>query len=77
MRNGGVVLCVGVLLLVVPALGVPPVWKQWLAWVGGVALVVSGYLQIRHAMQAHVDLGDGERETDTFVETTGSLFTDK
>jgi len=67
----------GFMLVLLPSLGIPDEWKHALTIGIGAALLVMGYLLLRDRFRSQADLGNGERGTDTFVETTGSLFDKK
>lgn len=64
----------GVLLTVVPFLGVPETWRQYSILAIGILLILIGYALRRDAYLSRIDKGDGERRTDSFVETTKELF---
>jgi hypothetical protein len=74
MTKGTFVFVLGMFLIVLPYLGLPSAWKQFI-YVGlGILLLMIGYA-IRRAQYFHeIDLGNGERGGDTFVETTQNLF---
>lgn len=64
----------GILLMIVPFLGIPESWRYGIIAFLGAALVLIGYgLRRRHYL-SHIDKGNGERGTDSFVETTETLF---
>ena len=65
---------IGLLLIVLPYLGIPEVWKGYMVSGSGVVLLLLGYLFIRDRVYAESDYGNGERGNDQFVETTESLF---
>lgn len=67
----------GLLLIVVPSLGIPDTLKERIVVGVGVMFMLVGYLLIRDRLYRSHDLGNGERESETFVETTGSLFESK
>lgn len=74
MTKGTLVFLTGSLLLLVPYLGIPQLWKQY-SYIGiGVLLMIIGYIIRRAQFLADIDRGNGERGTDTFVETTQDLF---
>ena len=76
MTKGTFVFLLGMLLCVVPYLGLPSTWKQYI-YVGlGVVLILVGYSLRRARYLADIDRGNGERGGETFVETTESLFND-
>jgi len=77
MKKETLVLLLGFILILIPQLGIPDDWKRVLTIGAGIMLLVLGYLLLRDRFYAGTDLGNGERGTDTFIETTGSLFDKK
>lgn len=74
MSKGTFLFFLGILLIVLPYLGLPSVWKNYL-YVGlGVLLLLVGYAIRRNQYFLEIDRGNGERGGDTFVETTQNLF---
>ncbi|MBY0538578.1 hypothetical protein K2P47_04250 [Patescibacteria group bacterium] len=74
MSKGTLAFLLGILLILLPYLGIPSVWKQYAYVALGIILVLLGYA-IRRAQYFHeIDNGNGERGGDTFVETTQNLF---
>lgn len=65
---------VGLILILLPQLGIPTSFKDWLVTGAGLILALLGYLLARKRFLAETNLGDGERGADTFVESTKSLF---
>lgn len=75
MSKGTLTFLLGILLVVLPYLGIPSTWKQY-AYVGlGIILILLGYALRRAQYFREIDRGNGERGSDTFVETTQNLFT--
>jgi hypothetical protein len=66
----------GILLIVVPFLGVPSAWRTYTIVVLGVLLVFVGYAQRRSVYLKQIEREGGERVGDSFVETTDKLFDD-
>lgn len=64
----------GILLTVIPFLGVPETWRQYGVFGIGLLLILIGYILRRKTYLERIDIGDGERGTDSFVETTEKLF---
>lgn len=62
----------GLVVLCVPAIGIPADWKFWILTISGVILVVLGYSLRRSMYFRTIDRGNGERGTDSFVEHVGS-----
>jgi len=77
MKKETLVLLSGFLLVLLPNLGIPDDFKRIGTMVLGAALLLAGYLLVRDRLRTHTDLGNGERETDTFIETTTPLFKDE
>ncbi len=67
----------GILLTVVPFLGIPESWKNITVAVLGVIFLLMGYALRRALYLAKIDRGNGERGTNSFVETTQPLFEDR
>lgn len=67
----------GILLTIIPFLGIPEVWVRGLVIGVGVLFILVGYGLRRARFLAHIDRGNGERGVDTFVETTTPLFPDR
>lgn len=74
MSKETLVFVVGLLLIIVPFLGVPELWRISLTVFLGFLLVLTGYGLRRALYLHHIDTGNGERATDSFVETTEKLF---
>jgi hypothetical protein len=64
----------GILLTIVPFLGVPELWRQYGVLGIGILLILIGYALRRRVYLDRIDIGDGQRGTDSFVETTEKLF---
>lgn len=64
----------GILLTIIPFLGVPETWRQYSIFTIGVLFVLIGYSLKRNVYLNKIDKGNGERGTDSFVETTEKLF---
>jgi len=74
MKSGTLVFFSGLLLVLLPYMGIPSDWKQY-SYLGiGVLLILLGYIIRRRQFLDEIDYGNGERGTDTFVETTKDLF---
>ncbi len=67
----------GILLTIIPFMGVPEAWRQYTVFCIGVLLILIGYALRRSVYLSRIDKGDGERQTDSFVETTKELFDDR
>lgn len=66
----------GILLTIIPFLGVPVLWRQYIIAGIGILLVFIGYSLRRKLFLERIDQGNGERSTDSFVESTEKLFDD-
>ena len=74
MRKATLIGLCGLLLTVLPYLGIPETWKVYTTSGIGVLLVLLGYLLVRDRIHAESDLGNGERGNESYVETTEPLF---
>lgn len=66
----------GILLFIVPHLGVPETWIKYIISSLGFVLILIGYVLRRQLYMTRLDKGNGERGNDTYVETTEKLFDD-
>ena len=64
----------GILLSIIPFLGVPESWRQYSVLGIGILLILVGYFLRRNLYLNRLDKGNGERGSDTFIETTEVLF---
>ena len=69
MSRESFVLFLGIVVFFTPWLGVPELWKMYLVSGSGILLFVVGYLLRRAAYLRKIDIGNGERGTDSFVES--------
>ena len=60
--------------MAMPYLGMPATWKQYLYIGLGIVIVLVGYSVRRAQYLREIDLGNGHRGGETFVESTESLF---
>jgi len=74
MSKETLVFIFGILLTIVPFLGVPEAWRQYTILGIGIILVIIGYILRRGVYLNRIDRGNGERGENTFVETTEVLF---
>jgi uncharacterized membrane protein len=74
MSKETIVFISGILLIIVPFLGVPLAWREYVIAALGVLLTFIGYALRRGLYLKHIEREDGERATDSFVETTDKLF---
>ena len=68
-----VFLC-GILLTILPFVGVPEAWREYGVFAIGAVLIFIGYALRRAVYLRRIDRGNGERAGDAFVETTETLF---
>ncbi len=68
------VFIIGLLLMVLPFLGIPEEWRLGGVVVLGVVLIFVGYALRRSVYLETIDRGNGERGNNSFVETTDTLF---
>lgn len=62
----------GLIIISLPVLGIPNDWKTIITYGTGVLLVLLGY-SLRHSLFIRsIEREDGERATDSFVESTGT-----
>lgn len=77
MTKETVVFVCGVVLTIVPFLGIPALYKVALIVGLGVVLTLTGYSLRRARFLSTIDRGNGERGVDSFVETTEPLFDER
>lgn len=77
MSKETLVFIFGILLTIVPFLGVPMQWRQYTIFGVGVILILVGYSLRRQVYLSLLDRGNGERGNDSFVETTEQLFDER
>lgn len=77
MSKETLVFLIGIVLTLLPFLGIPEDWKQYAIALFGAFLILIGYMLRRAVYFARIDHGNGERGDDSFVETTKQLFTPK
>jgi uncharacterized membrane protein YjfL (UPF0719 family) len=76
MSKGTLVFLFGIAIVIIPTLGIPSVWKQYIFWGIGAVLILLGYMIRRSVYLQQLEQEDGVRVDDTFVETTAPLFGD-
>lgn len=69
MTRESLVFLFGVIIFLVPYLGVPDAWKLYTYAVSGIALMFIGYSLRHSAYRRSIEKQDGELETDSFAET--------
>jgi hypothetical protein len=74
MSKGTLVFLVGIIITLTPFLGIPEIWRQYAIAGLGALLILIGYMQRRELYLKRIDYGNGERGTDSFIESTEPLF---
>jgi uncharacterized membrane protein len=74
MTKGTAIFLLGLLVIILPALGVPMAWKQIAFVVMGVIMLGIGYSLRRAQYLATLEHDGVVRTAETFVETTEPLF---
>lgn len=74
MSRESLVFLLGLAVLATPLIGVPPEWKEYALGAAGLALVVLGFSLRRTSYYRKLDKGNGERGTDSFLESQPSLL---
>ena len=77
MSKETIVFVFGILLTLIPFLGIPLLWRQYIIFGVGILLIFIGYSLRRKLFLENIDKGNGERGTDSFIETTEKLFDDR
>ncbi len=75
MTKESIVFFLGIVLFVTPYIGIPDQWKVYIYTVLGVVFIITGYILRQNAYIRSIEKDDGERDTDSFVESTGSGIT--
>lgn len=68
MTRESVVFVLGVLVIILPHLGIPAQWKLYGLTGAGVLLMIIGYNLRRAAYLRSIEHTEGERRADSFVE---------
>lgn len=74
MTKGTLIFLFGIILVVLPYLGIPTSYKMIISITLGVFLILLGYALRRGEYLATLDDENDMRTSDTFVETTEQLF---
>ena len=69
MSRESIVLLLGVIVLFTPSLGIPDSWKKYILLGAGLLLILLGFLLRRSSYLRRIDRGNGERGSDSFVES--------
>lgn len=75
MSRESIVFTLGILILVIPNLGIPEAWKFYFFVGAGILLVVVGYSLRRTSYLRSIQKENGERSADSFVEHVGKKET--
>jgi uncharacterized membrane protein len=68
MSRESIVFTFGILLLVIPSLGIPEAWKFYFYIGVGVILIIVGYSLRRSAYLRSIEKENGDHGTDSFAE---------
>lgn len=72
MTRESVVFLTGIILFLVPNLGIPDDWK-YATYIGlSIVLMIVGYMLRHAAFIRRIERGNGELHTDSFVEQKGT-----
>jgi len=74
MKRETIVFILGFLVVLMPQLGIPTEWKTGFFVVAGVVLMIVGYSLRRAAYLRSIERENGERHTDSFVESQPTEF---
>lgn len=77
MSKGTLIFIFGIALMLLPSLGLPLIWKQYILFGMGVFLLLLGYIVRRSDYFRTLESEGGLHTEETFVETTTPLFSDK
>lgn len=69
MSREVLVFIIGFILVILPSLGIPNNWKTVALYVIGGLLIVLGYSLRRSAYIRSIEQSNGERSTDSYVES--------
>ncbi|MFT7507521.1 MAG: hypothetical protein ACI92I_000679 [Acidimicrobiales bacterium] len=72
MTRESIVFFLGLIVFIVPYIGIPDAWKLYSYTVSGLLLMFVGYSLRHKAYIRSIEKENGERDTDSFVENNGS-----
>tara|TARA_B100000745_G_C20151001_1_gene394626 strand:- start:2850 stop:3095 length:246 start_codon:yes stop_codon:yes gene_type:complete len=72
MTRESIVLMLGIILFLMPHLGVPEQWKFYFYTAAGLVLIFVGYSLRRSAYLRSIETEDGGHDGDSFAEHKGS-----
>lgn len=75
MSRETLIFIIGMLLAVVPSLGIPSDWKHIFYIAAGVVLIVIGYSLRRSAFFRSIERASGEHHAEAFVESNTPIAT--
>jgi len=77
MTKESSVFFLGIVLLILPYIGVPEQWKVYLYTILAIVFIVLGYTLRQRAYIRSIEKENGERDTDSFVENNGSASSEE
>lgn len=72
MSRESIVFALGIIIFLMPHLGVPEDWKVYFYTVAGLVLLITGYSLRRSAYLRSIEKENGEHDGDSFAEHKGS-----
>jgi len=72
MTKESLIFFFGALILITPHVGIPENWKFYIYTATGAVLMIVGYSLRRKSYIRSIEKEDGERDTDSFSESTGN-----
>ena len=72
MTRESIVFFLGIVVFILPHLGIPETWKMYAYGFSGVVLMIVGYWLRQRAYIRSIQKANGERDADSFVESNGS-----
>ena len=75
--KGTIIFFFGIALMLIPSLGIPLQWKQYILFGMGILLLLIGYVVRRADYFRTLESEGGLRSEETFVETTAPLFPER
>ena len=70
MTKESLVLFLGIIVFFIPRSGFPNEWQRYILYGAGILLIVVGYLLRRGAYLRRIERANGDRVTDSFVESS-------
>lgn len=70
MTKESLVLFLGIIVFFIPRSGFPSEWQRYILYGAGILLIVVGYLLRRGAYLRRIERANGDRATDSFVESS-------